>query len=166
MIGAETVTAIRGGPWRTRIWVASNSREAREAVCGWLGVGADTTRPQTGSDLGARMETALRTELTDTTSALIVGTDIPGIGRDTIADAFDALGTADVVIGPATDGGYYLIGMRQAHPELFRDIPWSTDGVLPRTLAAAESKGLDVALLDVKTDVDTVSDVPAGYLTP
>jgi glycosyltransferase A (GT-A) superfamily protein (DUF2064 family) len=76
-----------------------------------------------------------------------------------IADAFHALDTHDVVLGPANDGGYWLIGMQQLHPDLFADIPWSTDRVLTRTRERCEEHARTYALLDVLSDVDVKDDI-------
>ncbi len=75
-----------------------------------------------------------------------------------IARAFEELGHADVVFGPALDGGYYLIAMREAHAVLFERIPWSTPHTLGRTITAAKAAGLRVGLLDERADIDTAED--------
>ena len=75
-----------------------------------------------------------------------------------LTDAFVTLHTADVVIGPATDGGYYLIGMSRAHDVLFADVPWSSPLTLGVTLDRAQAAGLRVALLQPLSDVDTADD--------
>ena len=78
--------------------------------------------------------------------------------------AFDRLSSGGVVFGPATDGGYYLVAVAQRHPELFSDMEWSTEAVLETTLARAAKAGLNIELLDYKTDVDTLADVPEQLL--
>jgi glycosyltransferase A (GT-A) superfamily protein (DUF2064 family) len=110
------------------------------------------------------MATALEEALEEADQALLIGADIPGIDRTAVARAFSALADHDVVLGPARDGGYYLVGLSRACPAIFRDIPWSTDRVLSRTLGRAEEEGLTVALLQAKGDVDTVDDLPPGPL--
>lgn len=162
-IGSETVRAVRAGAWRTSIWISTDEPADLLAVSEWLDVDRTDLRSQRGADLGARMYDAIRTELTRADQVVVIGTDIPGIGPETIEGALKALEESEIVIGPATDGGYYLIGMRRPHPELFRNISWSTDTVLERTLAAAGQSKLSVTLLEAKTDVDTLSDVPASY---
>jgi glycosyltransferase A (GT-A) superfamily protein (DUF2064 family) len=89
---------------------------------------------------------------------VVIGADCPEITRATIAEAFVRLSEADVVLGPAADGGYYLIGLTRPYRVLFADIPWSSPDTLSRTLAAARRAGLTVSLLDVKRDVDTADD--------
>jgi glycosyltransferase A (GT-A) superfamily protein (DUF2064 family) len=94
--------------------------------------------------------------------AIIIGTDIPGIDRSLVVEAFAGLGSHDVVLGPAMDGGYYLIGTRRPQPGLFRGIAWSTPAVLAQTRARARALGLSVRLLGPLRDVDTARD--AGLL--
>ena len=70
---------------------------------------------------------------------------------------------ADIVLGPCYDGGYYLVGMRKPHPELFRNIPWSTENVLSVTLERARRLGLNVKLLSIWNDLDTFEDLVEFY---
>ena len=118
--------------------------------------------PQGGGDLGARMLGALR-HLLDVRScdgALLVGSDIPLITADHLIEAADTLRTrGGVVLGPADDGGYYLIGMAQAHPPLFEGIAWGTGSVLTDTLRAAERIGVEARLVRSAYDVDTIDDL-------
>jgi hypothetical protein len=128
-------------------------------MAAWLG---DDLRclPQGTGDLGDRMERAVRQTLDrGARRAVIVGTDCPDLTADTLADAFDALADHDLVLGPAADGGYYLIGLRQDAPALFEDIPWGTSEVLRRTLSQADELGLRVQLLDELADVDRPDDL-------
>jgi rSAM/selenodomain-associated transferase 2/rSAM/selenodomain-associated transferase 1 len=118
--------------------------------------------PQRGDTIGDRM----RHVLTDVfargyDSAIIVGSDVPALPPAYVAAAFERLRghRCDVVIGPATDGGYYLIGMRSVSSELFDAIPWSTPLVLARTLQTADTLGLTVSLTPQWYDVDGVDDL-------
>lgn len=106
------------------------------------------------------MSAALDECLAEAGEALVVGTDIPGIDAGTVEAAFAALGDHDVVIGPARDGGYYLVGISRSRPGIFSGIEWSTARVLSQTLARTVELDLSVALLEAKTDVDTSADVP------
>ncbi len=115
--------------------------------------------PQPDGDLGARMAHAFGTMLADARSAVIIGTDCPGITARIISDAFDALPYYDLVLGPATDGGYYLIGLRRPVPELFDRMPWGTAHVLSETLARAKRLRLGVHLLPPLDDVDEPGDL-------
>lgn len=159
-LGRAVVDAVRGGPWKVVAWVDPCTDDALERVRAWFEPEGLIFRLQEGGTLGERMANALADALIDRGMACVVGTDIPGIDRATIAEVFRRLGTADVVIGPATDGGYYLIGMRRVEPALFQGIEWSTSSVLASTLASADALGLSVSLLEPLSDVDYLSDVP------
>jgi uncharacterized protein len=90
----------------------------------------------------------------------IVSSDVPGLPPGSLARTFAALEAgADVVLGPAHDGGYWLIAMAEHHPEPFREIPWSTPAVLGVTLARCREAGLRVELLDTWRDLDTAVDL-------
>ena len=123
---------------------------------------------QQGEGLGDRMEDAFaRTFAGDGGPAIIIGTDCPGITTEYLAEAFRALEKHDVVVGPALDGGYTLLGMRRLHPTLFRDVEWSTDRVLPTTLDRAAAAGLTVRQLAPLRDVDHEEDWYAyGWTLP
>lgn len=116
---------------------------------------------QTGGDLGERMRAALEYMLQTPgcEAAVLVGTDIPLLAADHIGDARDALATSGVVLGPADDGGYYLIGMRTVHTELFDGVEWGTASVLTDTLRAADRAGIEARLIRAAYDVDTVDDL-------
>ncbi|MBI5075931.1 MAG: TIGR04282 family arsenosugar biosynthesis glycosyltransferase [Nitrospirae bacterium] len=115
--------------------------------------------PQQGNDVGQRMDNAIRQLLSlGAEKAVLTGTDIPGLNSTIITQAFAALDNADIVIGPAEDGGYYLIGMKEPHGELFRDIPWSTVQVYEQTLRAIEDGKLRCQSLITLSDLDIVSD--------
>jgi len=88
-----------------------------------------------------------------------VGTDCPGITTTILQSAFNLLGLFDLLLGPARDGGYYLIGLRQRAPELFRDVPWGTATVASRTLEAARELGLRAVTVDPLLDVDRPEDL-------
>lgn len=117
---------------------------------------------QVGDDLGARMQQAFETLFAKGYQRVfIVGTDIPSLPLDYYAQALALLDTHDVVLGPALDGGYYLIGLTQPRPELFTGIAWSTDHVLAATQEKAAGLGLKTALLPSWRDVDTIDDLKA-----
>lgn len=116
-----------------------------------------TLRLQSGETLGERMLNAFRRIFSEGASkAVLIGSDIPELTADDLSTAFTALDTVDVVLGPARDGGYYLIGLKSARPELFTDIPWSTASVLDRTLDIASRCNLKVRLLRELEDIDTI----------
>ena len=92
-------------------------------------------RVQLGKDLGQKMDNAFEDLFERGYSKIvIIGTDCPELNAGIITNAFTFLDTRDVVIGPAQDGGYYLLGMNQSHTTLFQDIPWSTSSVLKETI--------------------------------
>lgn len=114
---------------------------------------------QVGKDLGARMKNAFSTNFdSGMEKVVLIGTDCPSIEGSHILQAFDALDQSDLVIGPALDGGYYLIGLKQRADFLFEGISWSTDLVLSQTLAFAAEQGLQTHLLPVLEDIDTLED--------
>jgi glycosyltransferase A (GT-A) superfamily protein (DUF2064 family) len=93
-------------------------------------------------------------------AALLVGTDIPLLAAERLEEARDSLRAfGGVVLGPADDGGYYLIGMRTVHAELFRGVEWGTASVLTDTLRAADHSGIEARLIRSLYDVDTIEDV-------
>jgi rSAM/selenodomain-associated transferase 2/rSAM/selenodomain-associated transferase 1 len=117
--------------------------------------------PQGQGDLGLRMERAFRAAFrAGAKRVVLIGSDCPGLTPGHLRKAFHALGKKDVVIGPALDGGYYLIGLRRELPDLFRTVPWGGERVLARTLEIASGRGLDVALLEPLRDVDRPEDLP------
>jgi len=117
---------------------------------------------QQGDDLGERLYRALSEGARDGSAVMALGSDHPTLPLALIHEAFERLEKgADVVLGPAEDGGYYLIalGPRAVDPGLFRDIAWSTDSVLPETLERCRSLGFAVELLSTASDVDTPEDL-------
>lgn len=117
---------------------------------------------QEGDDLGARMNRAFETMFArGYRRVLIVGTDVPTLPLDHYAQALALLDRHDLVLGPALDGGYYLIGLAKPAPALFDEIPWSTDRVLALTCEKAGLLGLRHALIPAWRDVDTIDDLLA-----
>lgn len=115
---------------------------------------------QDGEDLGERMLNAVIGTLARVYAPVIVmGTDSPTLPPDRLREARSALERAEVCLGPASDGGYYLIGMSEPHAEAFRDIPWGSGEVLSATVARLRTAGLSLELLDPWYDVDTPSDL-------
>jgi len=125
----------------------------------WLGPDIPCC-PQRNGDLGARMAQAFHEAFSvGMARVIIVGTDCPGLTGDLVRTAFEALSDNDVVLGPAKDGGYYLIGLRKPVPHLFGGIPWGTGDVLPKTLRFAADLNLQVYLLEALDDVDRPEDL-------
>jgi glycosyltransferase A (GT-A) superfamily protein (DUF2064 family) len=92
---------------------------------------------------------------------VLVGTDVPSLPLSHYRQAFDALAAHDLVLGPAQDGGYYLIALTRPVAELFHDIPWSGPQVLAATRDRAAKMGLRSLLLPTWRDVDTIDDLRA-----
>jgi hypothetical protein len=138
--------------------------EARSEMRAWLpGV---RLLAQSGGDLGARMSDAVsRAFARGASRVAIVGTDAPGLSRETVVEALAALDAADVVMGPTEDGGYYLLALREPRPELFAGIAWSTPLVAEATRARAAAARLAVRELTCRRDVDTVEDLRAEWPT-
>jgi hypothetical protein len=117
---------------------------------------------QAGDDLGARMARAFADVFAQGyRRVLVTGTDLPTLPGSAFSEALTLLDRHDLVLGPAQDGGYYLIGLRKPAPELFAGIPWSTDRVLALTQTKAAAAGLKTALLPVRRDIDTLDDLLA-----
>jgi hypothetical protein len=117
---------------------------------------------QEGDDLGHRMKRAFEAMFArGYRRVLIVGTDVPSLPLDYYRHALEKLEQNDLVLGPARDGGYYLIGLKRAVPDLFSDMPWSTDRVLGLTRARADGLGLSQGFLPEWRDVDTIDDLHA-----
>jgi hypothetical protein len=118
--------------------------------------------PQPGGGLGERMAGIFENMFEQGYGqVLIVGSDLPDLPRRVIESAMQALDQpgADLALGPTSDGGYYLIGLKRPVPQLFQDLPWSTSAVLERTLQKAKALGLSVALVEGWEDVDTYEDL-------
>lgn len=144
-----------------RIRLCYAPAEARDAIRSLLPAQRDLL-PQEGGDLGERMENAFRTAFAGGfTRVLLLGSDIPDLPPAIIEEGFTSLLTNDLVLGPASDGGYYLVGSTPEGflPDLFHDIPWSTDSVLRLSVKAAATAGRTLHLLPSWQDVDSAADL-------
>ena len=122
----------------------------------WLPT-ADDYLPQQGNDLGSRLVHAFQFAFDKKVQAAIaIGSDTIGLRREFISKAFDSLDHYDVVLGPAKDGGYYLIGLSSPQQVLFSNIPWSTSEVFNATLAWIQKEGLSYYLLEQLEDLDEI----------
>jgi uncharacterized protein len=119
-----------------------------------------TKHVQTGDDLGERMSNAFTDILKTHKNAIIIGSDCPTLTTEIMESAFAQLEKYDFVVGPSTDGGYYLLGFGQnnAHHFVFDNMDWSTDKVLPTTLKRIKEHGKTVFLLPELTDIDEEKD--------
>lgn len=119
---------------------------------------------QQGNNLGEKMKHSFAAAFeSGYNSVCIIGTDCYELETSIISQAFEALISNDVVIGPAFDGGYYLLAMRHFHPELFDDKQWSTETVFERTVSDIRSLGLKYTQLRTLRDVDTEGDLPEDW---
>ncbi len=109
--------------------------------------------------LGEKMAWAVRKSLRNGSGkVVIIGVDCPTLIVDDIISAFQALDHSQVVLGPAEDGGYYLVGSTQDFPALFPDIKWGTNQVLQKTIESLRNTGISYYLLEKKYDIDTISE--------
>lgn len=129
------------------------------AMTTWLGT-EFAYRPQPEGNLGQRLETAFAGAFTAGMQRVIaIGIDCPDLKAEILVQAFEHLMQKDLVLGPALDGGYYLIGLRRFVPELFQNIAWSTAAVLQQTTEIAQRLGLAIADLPPLGDIDRPEDL-------
>ncbi len=152
---ARAVAKCRGVGVEVR-FVGADERRMREAF------GAEFPyREQGRGDLGERMFRAFRTAFRHGAArTVIVGVDCPTLTSSILSQAFDALRSHEVVLGPDNRGGYYLIGARRSLPQLFEDIGWGTSGVFTRTMEIARRHGLSASVLPTLREVDRPEDLP------
>ncbi|MYB07664.1 MAG: DUF2064 domain-containing protein [Gemmatimonadetes bacterium] len=137
---------------------------AGDEVRAWLGDTPARYMAQPPGDLGQRMARMFERAFEAADRVIVIGTDAPAVDGETVNRALDALDSADVVLGPATDGGYYLMGLRAPCPALFEGIAWSTDTVLRDTAARAREAGLRLTWLELESDIDTADDLTPEVL--
>lgn len=124
----------------------------------WADLGVELeTQPE--GDLGDRLKVAFAKELAGGAAVVVLGTDSPTLPPGLVDAAFAALETHPVVIGPACDGGYYLIGMRGAVVPVFDGVAWGTESVFAHTIETLNAAGVDYAVLDFWYDVDRPDDL-------
>lgn len=175
-LGAKKAAQLHRRMTEHAVTVARTTRKAAEAeaavditVCytgssqksfrAWLGTDLHYV-PQSSGSLGGRMQTAFRMAFKGgCASALLVGSDVPGITPAILLQALDGLTHKDMALGPAADGGYYLIGMKVLHPSLFEAKDWGTDRVYAQTQQSIRDGGLMCADLPVLGDVDRPEDL-------
>ncbi len=159
-------TLAQGRQWLTKQSVgkitACFTGGDAQSMAAWLGEDLDY-HPQGEGDLGQRMVLALQhlqeSETTRKNYFVIIGTDCPELTSEDIDRAFAELSENDLVLGPAEDGGYYLIGFTQIIPQLFQDISWGTATVFAETVAIAKNLDLRISYLPVRRDIDRPEDL-------
>jgi rSAM/selenodomain-associated transferase 1 len=152
--------SISGYPFRICLYPP----DAEETITTWLG--GHPVEPQVGNDLGERMEMAFKKIFSEGfTSAILIGSDIPDLTPAVFHEALESLNENDAVIGPAADGGYYLIGFNQRSflPRIFHGIHWSTDTVFQETMDILKKSSLRMHLVPQWKDVDTLEDLKALF---
>jgi uncharacterized protein len=163
-LGRHTVDVARALGSAVRVRICHTPDGAGDAVAEWLGDGVEY-RGQGEGGLGARMDRAFADAFAGGADrVLIVGSDLPDLTPALLRDAIARLDAHPAVLGPARDGGYYLLGLRQPTPDLFRDVPWSTAQVLSVTLERFAAAGIEPAMLPKLVDVDTADDLPEGWV--
>ena len=162
VMAARVLEAAREAGLEASIWFTPT--DAGAEMRHWLGE-TWVLRPQASGDLGARLAASLNA-VDSGAGWLAVGADCPRLGADVLREAADAIAEGQVVLGPTVDGGYYLVGGRAPLPDIFTEMPWSTDRLLDATRARLTAARVPWRELRVLRDVDTAADARAeGLLT-
>jgi uncharacterized protein len=150
-----TISFCKKLPFPKKVYYASKIPELdRWSIAGFY------KDKQVEGDLGDRMQAAFEKEFNDgAKSVVIIGTDCAQINETDVQEAFKLLFLHDVVIGPADDGGYYLLGMNYLIPELFLGKSWSTEKLMGETIDALHQNEIDYVLLPEKSDIDYEADL-------
>lgn len=141
-----------------------------DQITEWLGSN-QTYKQQQGGNLGQRMANALSHGLRKKHNTILIGSDCPDIDASLLKEGFEALKQSDIVLGPAHDGGYYLIGIAESSKDtlwrqVLEDIPWGTDKVCAKTLIKAKECGLRIHTLSKLHDIDTAEDLKYFHHRP
>lgn len=155
----QTVNMVKRQQQTTPIKITIYFSGGNQALMqNWLGTGLEYY-PQSQGDLGQKMQQAvLRSFSQGASRVILIGTDCPDLTGAILATAFQFLENVDIVIGPAQDGGYYLLGLRYPIPELFEHIDWGTERVLAQTQANITQKHYKTYYLPVLSDIDRPED--------
>lgn len=138
--------------------------EARHAMSDWLGSGM-ILRSQKGKDLGERMVSAFRETFSESSCTVLIGSDSPDLSPALLKEAFAALKSHQAVVGPAVDGGYYLIGFSSDgfNEAVFNGIEWGAEGVFEATMMALKATGIKYSVLPTWNDIDEYDDLKVFY---
>ncbi|MFT6051366.1 MAG: rSAM/selenodomain-associated transferase 1 [Halioglobus sp.] len=139
------------------LWCSGSQQHPTFLACESMGL--KQLCQQQGSDLGDRMHHAMREGLKRYAKVVLVGSDCPAIDHQYLAMAVDALDSADLVLGPANDGGYVLIGANRIHPGLFEGVVWGDAGVFQQTLERAGELDISSEILSPLSDIDIPEDL-------
>jgi uncharacterized protein len=163
VLAERAVAAARGSGADVRVHCTPGDADARARVAAWLGGGA-AYLPQAKGGLGERMRAAFAAAFAAGYACVVViGSDLPEMSPEVLEEAFTALETHPAVVGPAHDGGYYLLGMRELVGGVFDEIDWSTPEVLAQTLARFRAAGVEPVRLVPRHDVDHAADLPPEW---
>ncbi len=153
----HTMTRVSSLKGEVEVHFTGGSHDLME---GWLG-NQLLYRRQEGGCLGERLHNSMAEAFAENKKKVVViGTDCPGLTANHVEKAFRLLDRSDLVLGPAYDGGYYLIGLNKHVKELFQDITWSSSLVYRQTIKAAEQVNLQTAELEKLADIDCPADLP------
>ncbi len=151
-------TAVSSNLCSVELWCAPHTKN--EHFIAWKKHFNIELKQQTGNDLGERMANAFKVVLAKSRNAVLIGTDCPLLDKNIFHQAFSALSAnKDVVITPAEDGGYALIGLKALHERLFSNIPWGSEKVLSNTREQLKLLHLECLETEVHWDVDRPDDV-------
>lgn len=159
----DILETLKWGRYSFRIFFYPEN--SGEGMVKWLGKDFMYS-PQQGSDIGKRMENAFVQSFSEGSERVVlIGSDIPDLPNSVIHRAFSSLDKSDAVLGPASDGGYYLIGFKKASflPSVFHGIPWSTSSVYQETMEIFRRSRCRVHTLPRWNDVDTLDDLRALF---
>lgn len=146
---------------RSKVHVFHDPAASADEMRAWVGPLFQLS-PQEGETLGDRMRNAFDVTFAEGSKrTIIIGTDVPELDFPTLAYAFEALGRNDVVIGPSTDGGYYLLGMNAPTRELFDGVAWSSETVCHETIRRLQRLKISFTRLSELADIDTITDYKA-----
>jgi uncharacterized protein len=157
----DILETIREGEYRIKI--CFHPASAQEKIASWLGRG-HLYAAQNGRDLGEKMKNAFASTFSEGfEKVMLIGSDIPDLPKEIVDEAFASDG--DAVIGPAADGGYYLIGFKRGTflPHIFEGMQWSTASVFERTMEIFRKHSYNVHVLPQRRDIDTPEDLKVFY---
>ena len=153
----RTINLALTSEYKTQIWCAPNQQhdffQFNKQKYGVI------LKDQLGRGLGERMQYALRQGLKEADEVMLIGADCPVFTTEYLVKAFEALRLSDVVLGPAEDGGFVLVGCRKTHEKMFDGVNWGYSTVLEQTVDAITKAGLTGQLLPMLWDVDTPADL-------
>lgn len=130
-------------------------------------IGLFEKKVQYGNNLGERMKNVFQESFENERldKVILIGSDCPNLTTDILNQAFKQLSSSDLVLGPAEDGGYYLIGMSKYIPDVLKDMEWSVESVFSETLKRAQQENLSYSMLPTLFDIDTVEELKRSTIS-